>query len=88
MAGGLVGLLSMMGLPKLRRRMENIGELATFRRYSKPRYSFIPMIHSDFRPKNIFPAAEINLHGTINNNDNTAFTLILMIMIKCCLGAK
>ena len=37
-AGGLVGLLSVMGNPRLRQRIGSIGELADFRRYSRARY--------------------------------------------------
>ena len=37
-AGGLVGLLSVMGSPRLRQRIGSIGELADFRRYSRPRF--------------------------------------------------
>ena len=36
-AGGLVGLLSVMGNPRLRQRIGSIGELADFRRYSRAR---------------------------------------------------
>ena len=36
-AGGLMGMLSIMGLPKLRRRVGQIGELRDFRTVAKPR---------------------------------------------------
>ena len=36
-AGGLMGMLSIMGLPKLRRRVGQIGELRDFRAVAKPR---------------------------------------------------
>ena len=37
LAGGLMGMLSIMGLPKLRRRVGQIGELRDFRAVAKPR---------------------------------------------------
>ena len=39
-AGGLMGMLSIMGLPKLRRRVGQIGELRDFRTVAKPRWMF------------------------------------------------
>ena len=36
-AGGLMGVLSIMGLPKLRRRVGQFGELRDFRTVAKPR---------------------------------------------------
>ena len=36
-AGGLMGMLSIMGLPKLRRRVGQFGQLRDFRTVAKPR---------------------------------------------------